>query len=244
MTNSNPKNKRSAVGLYSGGAGFILLALSLLYVAFFLLTTRAAAQAPTSEPPLPTGVPQDVAVMPGTVEADHQAFLVCYNKLTPIKVEFEDWSSLKGWWTGSNATFLVNTPESQQDRATTNSDSWPTIILSQDYDSFTPWLGVTLFILPMYYHTWISASASLDIIYPAISGAITFSNKKAHFEREVQLFVISDEDLEMLNAHSSWTRATAAGTSGDVFGAVFFIVVAVFFILAGIATIMSGAGKR
>lgn len=217
-----------------GGGWFFISVVFLLLGLLTLIDSIGpyrVANAP--EPPLPPWIPEDLPMIFGEVDAADRAYLVYCNRDTQLRVEFEGRNSIKGWWRGSNPTFLVNAPYFQTLAATTNSDSWGIVILSDDVDSFTPWLEVTLSVDPKYYHTWMSASANLDIVYPASSGA-TFSNQNDHFEREVQLFVITDKDIEMQEARASWERVAKYSWSDLWSMPTVFLSIAILGFVAGI----------
>jgi hypothetical protein len=159
------------------------------------------------EPPLPPGFPKDVPLLNNgkVAELYWQSYLLRFDRDNQITVEFEGRTSVRGMWSGSNASFLVTAPFSQRLLATTFSDSWGDRIMTNvDHDrSFTPKLVVTLNADPKLVHMWISTSASLDLVYPVSTGN-GFVDKSDHLERKIQFYVISEKDLKLLKAYNRW----------------------------------------
>jgi hypothetical protein len=153
---------------------------------------------------VPSHVFEEYPTIFGDVDNSINSYFVNTDHETKIRVYFERRNSMKGWWRGSNALMQINAPYFQTLSATTNTeDKWGFIIVSNDVDEFTPWLDITFSIDPKYYHTLISASISLDIVYPDSDGT-SFMNHEEHFSRDIQFYVTSDGDDELQKARKSW----------------------------------------
>lgn len=190
---------------------FFFLA-SLFFFCFGLLTFRGDLRnykyRSTSEAQIPLDALKEYSMILGDIDETTPAFLVFSNRETKFRVYFDSRDSIKGWWKGSNATLQITAPYTQILPAATNTkDKWGFMITSKDVDSFTPWLDVTLSVDPQYDHTWINATVSLDIVYPA-SNRANFINQEEHFSREVQLFVTAEDDAEIQEARKSWAYET------------------------------------
>jgi hypothetical protein len=213
-------------------AGSIISFLFALFPLIGSILFYQSAQSP--EPPLPPWVPEDFPMIYGTQAAGERAYFVRCCQEVALTVEFEERTSVSGLWSGSNATFQINDTYIQEIVATTQEETWDNMLVS-DVDTIKPWIKVPMFVDEKYYHTWISASASLDIEYPSRSGA-TFSNVYDHHDLNVRLYVISDEDLEMQNTYAGWQRAKEESSSfGRLWGfPVVFLGISVLLIFSGI----------
>ncbi len=187
-----------------------LFALSILPLVIgivgLIIHSNYSRLAKTPEPPLPPWKAADFPAVYGNTDPGIPAYLVHCDRSSMLRVSFDARKSIKGWWAGSGAELSILSPYAESFPATTNSDIWGVIILSQDVDEFTPWLEVTLKVDPKYYHTWLTADAKLQIEYPKSAGS-TFTNYDESLAQRVQLLVITDEDLEMQKTRDRWEEA-------------------------------------
>ncbi len=149
----------------------------------------------------------DVPLFKGTIDTNNLAYMVICDQDSQIRVEFENKNSINGLWKGTNATFLVNTPNYQAQAATSYYSFWGPKIQKNEQrlnQSFTPWLKSTLTVNPDYCFTWINAFASLDVIYPGKISGDYYMDFRDRLEYKVRLFFISNKDLKMKTAHDLW----------------------------------------
>lgn len=196
---STQNNKTSPAVFFLAGMFFLIMGLL-----FLPGTIRNYKFNRTYEHKLPTHIFQEYPTIFGNVDDSINSYLIYANRETKIRIYFEKRNSIKGWWRGSNASMQIYTPFNKTLSATTNlEDKWGFLILSKDVDDFIPWLDVIIFVDPEYYHTWVKASVSMDIVYPDSDGT-NFSNHEEYLSQEVQFFVTSDNDVEMQKARKSW----------------------------------------
>ena len=84
-----------------------------------------------------------------------------------------------GLWNGTNASLEILDPYTESPAADTNHRTWSDTLVSNapNDKSFNPWVSANLAFGEEYLHSWISASASVDIQYPASSGSgFVFTN--------------------------------------------------------------------
>ena len=183
----------------------------------------------TPEPPLPPWEIADFPAVLGNNDLETRAYVVHCDRSSTLRVSFDARSSIKGWWAGSDAELSIN---GEMLPGTTNSDTWGSIITSQDVDAFTPWLEVTTVVDPKYYHTWLSADAKMNIVYPKSSGS-TFTNKEENLEQRIQLLVITDEDLKMQESREKWKQAVSNSSPGLLKISAALLFLGILLIIAG-----------
>ena len=160
---------------------------------------------------------------------------VCYG-VSPTQITVEVGGpiySVRGLWRGLNAKFLITEPYSKVLAATTETDTWGNslTVRQSEHASFTPSIDVLMSVDRNYYHKWISASASLEVIYPAYKDVGRFINESRNLTREMQLFVISDKEVEIIRTHSRWEDAVSENK--DTFLVVVYIVLGGVFVIVG-----------
>jgi hypothetical protein len=229
MSKSDPMTRSDKSRVLFVGA--IIAFLFALFPLIGSILFSQSAQSP--EPPLPPWVPEDFPMMYGTQEAGERAYFVRCCQEVQLTVEFEERNSVSGLWSGSNPTFEIIEPYNQEIAAMTRQETWDNMLVS-NVDTIKPWIKASMFVDQKYYHTWISASASVDVVYPERSGA-TFSNVQEHQNVNVRLYVISDQDIEMQNAYDGWEKSVAESSSfWGLWGLpLFFLGISFLLIVAG-----------
>ena len=155
---------------------------------------------PLPEVEIPAGVPAAYDLLSsgairyeGMLTLNQSAFIVSGDKGTRLTIEFEELSSIKHLWSGSNARFVLTAPVKQYFNPSTQNDSWPEVIL-YEMDPFTPTLTQQFLAEPENFNTWLTVNASLDVTYPVPNGAF-YTNETRHLEREFLIFVASEESI-------------------------------------------------
>jgi len=213
------------------------LAFTVLGVLCFVAIVGNLRLADSPAPPLPPGVPADVPELYSTAEAGEPAYLISLGQDPHVTVEFDQRNSIKGLWAGSNASFHVDAPYAQDLAASTHSETWGNTLVSQaPSGSFTPWLDVKLPLGEEDFHRWISATASLDVVYPARATALAFSNTSAHLERSLRFFVISRQESEMLKTHRIWK--SAVDDRSKPWATAFQFIFPVLFLVCGVGLLV------
>ena len=207
------------------------------------------------EPPLPQGIPAglDLICERGyyyRLTADEQSFTIPYDRTAKIEILFQErWSltgnslSTIGKWKGMNARLVITEPYNATFNGETQNESWDEALAGGSV-SFTPWLKVGFPIEKECYRKTIRALATMDIVYPQATksgwGPVPgrFSNEQAHLERQIELFVISPDDVGMLNKHKAWEQFNKEKQNTVVI--VFYATVAIALISIGVFVIAAG----
>ena len=175
------------------------------------------------EPPLPEGVPTGIPLLyDSTLTVDSDEYIVKLEENVSLWVEFNQLGSFKKLWSGSNAAFQVDLPEVKPYTATTHSETWGNVLVSQapGNQEFDPWIQTTINFDQNYFHTWVIAHTSVSVVYPSVVGN-SFTNLNIDLFREIKFYGVTDEEFELIAIHDDWQSAIESYENKDYIGGYF-----------------------
>jgi len=170
------------------------------------------------EPPLPEHYPRNIEFYSisfnkeDVIEKDINPILISstYNK--DLVIEFKNVNSFSGVWSGQSPQFTIDAPETSEFNCGTLTDSWDDwLVSSREYKSVTPYLYIDSFSLSNYANQWVNCSASLSVLHPVSSGAFEYQNINDYKSRNINFYVVSPEDLDMVQEHERWADYNFGG---------------------------------
>ncbi len=204
---------------------FTLAIVGLVGVLFFglgILSVHDWWASPSALPVFPRGVPSNVTISNAltfrtTEHADRQ-----------YSFQFDRINALEHRWSGSSGRVTVHTDTSDENLGIVvieplHSDDWGDQIdtAPSDPEGAGPWMSATVTVPPSLVHTWVKVKAQMDVVYPIknTSNWRAFSNEREPLEVESPFFVVSPEELGVLDRIAEYNRG-----KGDGEGAIGFLV--------------------
>jgi len=134
-----------------------------------------------------------------------------------LVIDFDSVKSFSGVWSGENPRFTIDSPETLELKSETFTDSWDDwLVSSREYTYVTPYLYVDSFSLSDYENQWVNCSASLYVLHPVSSGAFEYQNINDYRSRDINFYVVSPEDLNMIQQHEKWEDYNFGSATGTI----------------------------
>ena len=188
------------------GIVFVLCGLALGWIAI----RDAFFKKEEPKPQLTEAIPRDASLCLPSVPlgTDRESFIIPYGHSSEIKILFDAHSSVGGIWKGSNPKFVVMSPYKANIAAETDNTGWGATVRGRELGSeqFSPWLTIALPVEAKYLHEWIYANASLEIVFPALTGLQTFENRTSFVSRRIGFFVVSPEEFLLVEQHKKMEK--------------------------------------
>jgi len=216
MKNNSPIPKKDSIGARL----FVGIFFILIGIFYALINFDNIKKASSPPPPLPSGVPADARPLFGsTIAADGDLYLVKINETRNIRVEFAQRASVKKLWNGTNAFFQLDLPGSEPALASTHTENWDSLLISQGPGNqpFAPWLEADISFDDRFLHNWVNARASLVVTYPSALGT-KFSNARSELSREIHFFGITGAEFDAVTERSHWENAVKNSGKVSVIG--------------------------
>lgn len=214
---------------------------------------------PSTAPIYPEGTPPEVSALPIYTDwnSSQSTALFSYAPNSPIKIQFDDRTSILGLWYGSypaevkiKGTTVDGTPE------IVGANWGDTISFPEhdEFDSYTPSFDAKLPLSEDDIHSFVRVEAKMTVTSPIPTGGGHFEDRSATLERQIDLYIVTPQEMQTRKDLDYFTINGPPGffDYANIAGCAFFLALVTWvpvvfvevFILANITAKKSEAEAR
>jgi hypothetical protein len=203
----------------------ILSGLFLIILSVFPLYEAISSK----QPLIPINIPKEVFELPYICcPLKSENFMVPYKNASTKIINFPlgEFESVNGLWKGD--TFVVYLSDSNKTslkvKNKPNTETWSESIRLNKLETVRPEALVELPISQSQRYNWLNIVGEIEFSYPrSLNEDLKFSSTKNKLTRKINLFVVSDEDINYRIQYDKWKAVSQVQKANVIFSTLFIL---------------------